>query len=78
MMPYRAAGRVVAAFFDAGRAFRRFSEIGDFGYGVGGGLRYVVHCWKLHGVLRADYAFSLDHEGDDAVSRLHVTFGVPF
>jgi len=67
-----------ATFFDAGRAFRRFSEIGDFGYGVGGGLRYVVHLWKLHGVIRADYGVSLDDEGDDSTARFHVTFGLPF
>lgn len=67
-----------AVFFDAGRAFHRFSEIGDFGYGVGGGLRYLVHFWKIQGVVRADYAFSLDHEGDDSTSRFHLTFGLPF
>jgi len=67
-----------AVFFDAGRSFRRFSDIGDFGYGVGAGLRYVVHLWKLQGVLRADEAFSLDHEGDDSTARLHLSFGLPF
>lgn len=67
-----------AVFFDAGRAFRKFSDIGDFGYGVGGGLRYVVHLWKLAGVARADYGVSLDNEGDDSTSRLHLSFGVPF
>ncbi|MBI3087696.1 MAG: BamA/TamA family outer membrane protein [Candidatus Omnitrophica bacterium] len=67
-----------ALFFDAGRAYRRFSDLGDFGYGVGGGLRYVVKLGPLQGVLRTDYAFSLDDEGDDASSKLHVTFGMPF
>lgn len=67
-----------AIFFDVGRAFRRFSDIGDFGYGVGGGLRYVVHVWKLNGVLRLDEGFSLGHEGDDATARFHVSFGLPF
>jgi outer membrane protein insertion porin family len=74
--PQRDLAAVV--FFDAGRAFRRFSDVGDFGYGVGAGLRYVVRLGPLRGVARADYGFSLDHEGDDATSRLHVTFGVPF
>ena len=67
-----------AVFFDAGRAFRKFSDVGDFGYGLGGGLRYVVKLWQLEGVARADYGFSLDDEGDDATSRLHLSFGVPF
>lgn len=67
-----------ALFFDAGRAYRRLSALGDFGYGVGGGLRYVVRLGPIHGVARADYAFSLDHEGDDSTSRLHLTFGIPF
>lgn len=67
-----------AVFFDVGRSYHRFSEIGDFGYGFGGGLRYVAHIWKLTAVLRADYAFSLGHEGDDAVARLHLSFGLPF
>ncbi len=40
--------------------------------------QYVVHFWKLHGILRADYGFSLDHEGDDSTARFHVTFGMPF
>lgn len=67
-----------AVFFDLGRAYRRFSDIGDFGYGIGGGLRYVVRLGPLQGVLRTDYGFSLDDEGDDASSKLHVTLGVPF
>ena len=66
------------AFFDAGRSYRRFSEIGDFGYGVGGGIRYVVQFWKLHGVVRADYGINLDSEGDNSKSRIHLTIGVPF
>lgn len=67
-----------AAFFDLGRAYRRFSDVGDFGYGVGFGLRYIVHWLFVHGVARADYGFNFDDEGDDASSRLHVTFGLPF
>jgi outer membrane protein insertion porin family len=67
-----------AAFFDVGRAFRRISEVGDFGYGVGIGLRYVVDLWEIHGVLRADYGFNPAREGDDTRSTLHVTFGMPF
>ena len=67
-----------AAFFDMGRAFRRFSDIGDFRYGVGGGLRYVVHLWKIHGVVRVDYGFSLGREGDDSSGRWHVSVGLPF
>lgn len=67
-----------AVFFDAGRAYRRFSDIGDFGYGIGGGLRYVVRLGPLSGVARVDYGFSLDDEGDDSTAKLHVTFGLPF
>ncbi len=67
-----------AVFFDAGRAFRRFSEIGDFGYAIGAGLRYVVHVWKINGVLRADYGLNLDTEGDNSRGRLHLTFGLAF
>ena len=79
VLPETFDGRLsVAAFFDVGRAYRRFSEIGDFGYGVGAGLRYVVKVWKLHGVVRMDYGFSLDNEGDDSTSKLHVTLGLPF
>ena len=68
----------VAGFFDMGRAFRRLSDAGDLSYGLGAGLRYVVHLWKIHGVLRADYGFNLAPEGDDATSALHITFGMPF
>lgn len=67
-----------AAFFDTGRSYRRFSDVGDFGYGLGVGLRYVVHLWKLPGVIRTDYGFSLDNEGDDSRARFHVTVGMPF
>lgn len=67
-----------ATFFDAGRSYRRFSDIGDFGYGVGVGLRYVAHWWRLHGVVRADWGINLQNEGDDSKARLHVTIGVPF
>ncbi|MBI3332607.1 MAG: BamA/TamA family outer membrane protein [Candidatus Omnitrophica bacterium] len=68
----------VAAFFDVGRAYRRFSEVGDFGYGVGAGLRYVVKIWEVQGVARADYGVNLAREDDDSTSHLHLTFGIPF
>jgi len=34
--------------------------------------------WKIHGIIRADDAFSLGHEGDDSTSHAHVTFRLPF
>ena len=68
----------VATFFDVGRTYRRFSEIGDFGYGLGGGLRYAVKIWEIQGVARLDYGFNLAREDDDSSSRLHLTFGIPF
>jgi outer membrane protein assembly factor BamA len=67
-----------ALFFDVGRAFRRFSDVGDFGYGLGMGLRYVVHLWQVHGVLRTDVGFNPAPEGDDTRAAVHVTFGTPF
>ena len=67
-----------AAFFDVGRAYRRFSNVGDFGYGAGMGLRYVVHFWEIDGVLRADYGINLSREGDDSSARFHITFGSLF
>lgn len=67
-----------AAFFDVGRSWRRFSEAGDFGYGAGAGLRYVVHLGPVHGVLRFDYGFNLAHEDDDTTGRLHIVFGSAF
>jgi outer membrane protein assembly factor BamA len=67
-----------ALFFDVGRAYRKLSDFGDFGYGVGGGLRYVVRAGPLSGVARADYGVSFDQEGDDSTTRLHLTFGLPF
>lgn len=67
-----------AAFFDIGRSFRRFSEVGEFGCGAGAGLRYVVDWWQLQGVLRADLGVNLNPENDDSVTHLHITFGMPF
>ena len=67
-----------ALFFDVGRAYRRFSEIGDFGYGIGAGLRYVVHFWKIDGIVRADYGINLNPEGDNSTTNAHITFGTPF
>ena len=67
-----------AAFFDLGRAYRRFSHIGDFGYGAGVGLRYVVHFWEIHGVLRVDFGVNLAKEDDDSTTRLNIKFGSPF
>jgi len=67
-----------AVFFDAGRAYQRWSEVGNFGYALGAGLRYVVHWGFIHGVARLDYAVNLHHEEDDAHSNLHATFGMPF
>jgi len=67
----------VAAFFDVGRAYRRLSKVGDFGYGAGAGLRYVVHFWKVHGVARADYGFGLERE-DPGTGQLHLSFGSVF
>jgi len=67
-----------AAFFDVGRSYRKFSDFGDFGYGAGLGLRYVVHFWQVHGVLRFDYGVNLAPEDDDSTSNLHIVFGSPF
>ena len=67
-----------AVFFDAGRAFRRFSDVGEFGYGLGAGLRYAVHCGPIQGVLRADMGFNPDPKEDDSTANLHITFGMPF
>lgn len=67
-----------AAFFDIGRSFRRFSEVGDFGFGAGAGLRYVIDWWQLQGVLRADVGINLNPEDDDSTTHLHITFGMPF
>lgn len=66
------------AFFDMGRSYRRFSQIGDFGYGAGVGLHYVVHFWKIDGVLRADFGVNLAREDDDSLTRLNIKFGAPF
>ncbi len=65
-------------FFDMGRSYRRFSHIGDFGYGAGVGLHYIVHFWQIHGVLRADFGVNLAPEGDDSSTRLNIVFGSPF
>ena len=67
-----------ALFFDMGRSYRRFSHFGDLGFGAGAGLRYIVHFWQIHGVLRLDYGVNLAPEDDDSRSRLHVIFGSPF
>lgn len=78
VLPDRFRRRLSAAlFFDVGRAFRRFSDVGDFGYGAGAGLRYVVHFWKVHGVARADYGFGLERE-NPGTGELHFTFGSVF
>lgn len=67
-----------ALFFDMGRSYRSFSDLGDFGYGAGAGLRYLVKMGFIEGTLRADYGFNLAPEGDDSRSRLHIAFGIPF
>lgn len=67
-----------AAFFDLGRAYHRFSQIGNFGYGLGVGLRYIVKIWQMEGVARMDLGFNPAREDDDSRARLHLTFGVPF
>jgi len=67
-----------ATFFDVGRTYHRFSEIGDFGYGVGGGLRYVLKVWGITGVVRADVGLNVDREGDDSRARWHLSLGMPF
>lgn len=67
-----------ATFFDLGRSWHHWSEIGDFGYGVGAGLRYRVRLGPLSGVARADYGVNLDREGDNTASHVHLTFGLPF
>lgn len=67
-----------AVFFDAGRSFRHLSDVGDFGYGLGAGLRYGVRLWKVNGVLRLDVGFNPAPEGDDTSAAWHLTFGTPF
>lgn len=67
-----------ATFFDMGRAYRRFSDIGDVGVGVGGGLRYALKIGGFQSVIRADVALNLDNEGDNSTARYHLTVGMPF
>lgn len=67
-----------AVFFDVGRAYRKLSDFGDLGAGVGSGLRYVVRLGPLSGVARLDYGVSFDNEGDDSTGKWHLTFGMPF
>jgi len=80
VFPYLLHRRLsTGVFFDVGEAAQGISKIGDFGYGAGVGLRYVVKLWKLQGVARVDYGIDLAREaGGDTSSRVHLTFGIPF
>ncbi len=69
----------VAEFVDFGTAARRLSALGDVGWGVGAGLRYVFKLWQVEGVARIDYGISLAHENEgDSPSYVHFTLGSPF
>ena len=74
---FRAVGPIqLAAFWDAGNAFKTVSDLswGGLRMDAGAGVRLVLS----FGVLRVDWARLLDPQPGESKSRWVLSFGQPF